>query len=55
MRKIIQISSSEIDRDTTIFALCEDGTVWEAYKEVGHGYSWDKLPPIPQDKKEASK
>ncbi|OBX06656.1 hypothetical protein QV08_09615 [Gallibacterium salpingitidis] len=40
-RKIIQICSDLFD----LFALCDDGTVWN----LVHGRRWKLLPEIPRD------
>jgi hypothetical protein len=48
--KIIQISTSQTDGASAgygwlLFALCDDGSVWEC----GTGFGWQKMPPIPQE------
>ncbi len=45
-RKIIQIAASEDSNWTTVFALCNDGTVWQC--ETPNGV-WKQYPQIPQD------
>ena len=53
-RKIIQIAvtqDSTNDPAITLFALCDDGTVWGS-SEVYQWTSWKKLPPIPQSMRE---
>ena len=47
-RKIIQIAAIPETKNSfrTVFALCDDGTVWDIF-ESGDG--WELLPPIPQD------
>lgn len=46
-RKIIQIAATPETKNSfrTVFALCDDGTVWDIF-ESGDG--WELLPPIPQ-------
>jgi len=41
MRKIIQITGS----DSTLFALCDDGTVWVNQEDP----MWRAVNPIPQE------
>lgn len=43
-RKIIQYMFH--DKTYTIFALCDDGTLWNF--DISKN-SWDKIPEIPQD------
>ena len=49
-RKIIQISASASPSDhgsrEHVYALCNDGTVWQ-FDAIGH-YTWTDIPPIPQ-------
>lgn len=40
-RKIVQIA---VATDTTVVALCSDGTVWR----LSAGEQWTQLPSIPQ-------
>lgn len=47
-RKIIQIAvatDAQDDTDTTIIALCNDGTVWRMWASTEQ---WKRLPDIPQ-------
>lgn len=53
-RKIIQISSTSVvdssDFETyVVYALCNDGSVWEIADCTGNGHiTWNRLPDIPQ-------
>ncbi|POY47463.1 hypothetical protein [Avibacterium paragallinarum] len=50
MRKIIQISSnsnSKIINGETLYALCDDGSIWGLTAALDCG--WVRLPDIPQD------
>lgn len=50
MRKIIQICSnynSELDFGESLFALCDDGSVW--WNAGGIDHEWKRLSDIPQD------
>lgn len=47
-RKIVQIAvchDGAKDENPFIYALCDDGTVWELFH---HDRSWNALPEIPQ-------
>jgi len=34
---------------TALFALCDDGSVWEAKGETNKGHQyWERMPDIPQ-------
>jgi len=57
MRKIIQISTTALPEDENqygvfcLYALCDDGTVWECVQTFGNHYSeieWVQFPEIPQ-------
>lgn len=55
-RKIVQVAITSAEGtfyedgetspcvDTTVVALCDDGTVW-----LDHGYGWKRKDDIPQD------
>lgn len=47
MRKIIQISTCMNESVSIIYALCDDGKIFENYAGF---QNWTELPPIPQDK-----
>ncbi len=51
MRKPIQITSVMDDnmQEVTVYALCDDGTIF--FLEHGIGAKWSLLPDIPQDTK----
>jgi len=61
MRKIIEITYSVSDENgDTLFALCDDGTLWirtgDFYLKEGDKYSkthfdWNLIEGIPQDEK----
>lgn len=56
MRKIIQICSNandELETGESLFALCNDGSVWWNSSEPG--WEWQRLPDIPQDESEQMK
>ncbi len=42
-RKVIQITAASCDQFSELFALCDDGTVWERVKNM-----WQPLYDIPQ-------
>jgi hypothetical protein len=46
-RKIIQIAVSSEEECTygALFALCDDGTLWQT-KNAGNG-PWHQVPPVP--------
>lgn len=46
-RKIIQISIGSHSVSDTVFALCNDGTVWGIQTKLSYP-KWEKLPAIPQ-------
>ena len=53
-RRIVQISSSFVpandERFIAVYALCEDGTVWQTERYVkGHWLGWEQLSAIPQE------
>lgn len=53
MRKIIQITASESSSETWhymhLYALCDDGTVWQMETgEISQRRKWEQLPEIPQ-------
>jgi hypothetical protein len=47
MRKIIQITAAVGLTDSSIYALCDDGTVWVYTYDSGE---WKFLPVIPQER-----
>lgn len=48
MRKVIQIKAVKNHVHDTVYALCDDGSIW--YEQWnGHQLVWMKKPPIPQD------
>jgi hypothetical protein len=52
-RKIIQIAASQTESGDDIityslYALCDDGTVWD-YRWEGMNSHWMKMADIPQD------
>lgn len=52
MRRIIQIAATPdtTDRYVTMYALCDDGTVWNiAWDMRGVPTKWSPVPPVPQD------
>ena len=55
-RQILQIaatSGGEFNDETeSVFALCDDGTVWEVVLEARSTRRWSRLPDIPQDEAE---
>ena len=53
-RKVVQISAV----DNTIYALCDDGTIWCWYKwdaSDAKTYIWKQIMPIPQPEVELKK
>ena len=56
MRKITQIATAGGAGDSdveTLFALCNDGTVWRTWPVIRDGentatWTWHKVAPIPQ-------
>lgn len=45
-RKIVQIASGA---DLSVFALCDDGSLWRYYYSEGaEEWRWSRLEPIPQ-------
>jgi hypothetical protein len=56
-RKIIQVAtmppvqtpSGLVNRESALYALCSDGTVWAMDMEGEHAASWYQLEAIPQD------
>jgi hypothetical protein len=48
-RKVIQIAATDTDGSTSqsVYALCEDGTMWHGYWAKG-GLKWDQIPNVPQ-------
>lgn len=51
MRKIIQISADGHHDAPSVFALCDDNTVWSCWlnPRTQNTPLWHKLPDIPQD------
>jgi hypothetical protein len=47
MRKIVQIVATATEGVDTVFALCDDGTVW-AHCPQGDSDGWRRMPRIPQ-------
>jgi hypothetical protein len=58
-RKIIQVCGDSIPGSEqnaqcfTLYALCDDGTVWEYGGATS--FNWNRLPMIPQDESEVTK
>ena len=54
-RRIVQIAGSSGtdsygDIESRVFALCDDGTVWQSwYSYDMHATLWSRMPDIPQD------
>ena len=47
-RKIIQVTGTS-GEDETVYALCNDGTLWSTYPVYQKGWKeWEKMPDIPQ-------
>lgn len=46
-RKIVQISSVSRENCVRLFALCDDGTLWET---SNCGMKWNEIPNVPDDK-----
>ncbi|MFU2079319.1 hypothetical protein ACLQ91_01865 [Avibacterium endocarditidis] len=56
MRKIIQICSnynSELTNGESLFALCNDGSVW--WSDATLDFGWKRLLDIPQDESKQTK
>lgn len=53
-RKIIQISALPASDSgyAIVYALCDDGTVWESSVVSNRCCDWEKLPDIPKEQKE---
>lgn len=52
IRKIIQIcsnSNTAVLDGETLYALCDDGTVWGLGYSSEDGHAWFRQPEIPQD------
>lgn len=48
MRKVIQISAIGGEMTDTVYALCDDGSIFYHYNHSQHGERWIELTPIPQ-------
>lgn len=50
MRKVVQINVIHYgDRYINVYALCNDGSMWESHEVDDGGVAWKRLPDIPQD------
>lgn len=49
-RKIVQLSQAPVYNDVSIFALCDDGTLWtyDFRRIENYGTPWKQCMPIPQ-------
>jgi hypothetical protein len=48
-RKIIQITAMGVtDKTETIYALCDDGSVWRLLVTARGVSNWHQLPDLPQ-------
>lgn len=49
-RKIIQITVSAVpDECDTLYALCDDGSLWTLWRGDLKGPKWERMSDIPQD------
>lgn len=51
MRKIIQVQPvyKQHSGEVSIFAVCDDGTVWKALDRTIKSDGWTLLPNVPQE------
>lgn len=49
MRKVVQLTSLSSEGAIFLYALCDDGTMWERMLDPRvHSY-WRRMPDVPQD------
>ena len=49
-RQVIQIAATATDDAAAdmLYALCDDGTMWELYLGGNKGLQWKEIPDVPQ-------